>query len=217
VVHDFEPVSLIATTDLVIVGSKAMPANDLGSLIAWLKANPNKASQGSGGVGSLTHLAGIFFQQQTGTQFNIVPYRGAGAAINDLVAGHINFMFDLTPNSLPHIHAGAIKPYAVMAEKRLEAAPKIPTVDEAGLAGFYMSAWQAIWAPKNTPTRIIRKLDAAIVTALANPELRSRLAHIGEQIYSRDRQSPEALGVYHKAELAKWTPIIRAANIKAPK
>jgi tripartite-type tricarboxylate transporter receptor subunit TctC len=216
VVHEFEPVSLIATTELIIVGRKTMPANDLKDLIAWLKAHPDKASQGSGGLGSLTHLAGVFFQQQTGTRFNIVPYRGAGAAINDLVAGNIDFMFDLAPNSLPHIRSGTIKPYAVMGEKRLIAAPDVPTVDEAGSAGFYMSAWQAIWAPKHTPTSVIRKLNAAIVTALASPALRSRLANVGEEIYPREQQTPEWLDAFHKAEFAKWTPIIKAANIRAP-
>jgi tripartite-type tricarboxylate transporter receptor subunit TctC len=216
VLHDFEPVSLVATTDLIIVGSKAMPANDLKDLIAWLKAHPDKASQGSGGLGSLTHLAGVFFQQQTGTRFNIVPYRGAGAAINDLVAGHIDFMFDLAPNSLPHVRSGTIKPYAIMGEKRLNAAPDVPTVDEAGSAGFYMSAWQAIWVPKNTQAGVIRKLNAAIVTTLANAELRSRLNNIGEDIYPREQQTPERLEAFHKAELDKWTPIIKAANIKSP-
>ena len=217
VVNDFEPVSLLATTELVIVARKTMPANDLKGLITWLKANPDKASQGSGGPGSLTHLAGLFFQQQTGTRFNIVSYRGAGAAINDLVAGHIDFMFDLLPNSLPHIRAGTIKAYAVMAKQRLAAAPDVPTVDEAGLSAFYASAWQAMWVPKNTPHNIVVKLNAAVVTALADPMLRSRLAKIGEEIYPREQQSPESLASFHKAELAKWTPIIKAASIQAPK
>jgi tripartite-type tricarboxylate transporter receptor subunit TctC len=217
VVNDFEPVSLLASTELVVVAKKTMPANDLKGLIAWLKANPGKASQGSGGPGSLTHLAGLFFEQQTGTRFNIVSYRGAGAAINDLVAGHIDFMFDLVPNSLPHIRAGTIKAYAVLAKQRLAAAPDVPTADEAGLAGFYASAWQAIWVPKNTPHHVIQKLNAAVVAALADPMLRSRLAEIGEEIYPREQQSPESLASFHRAELAKWTPIIKAANISAPK
>jgi tripartite-type tricarboxylate transporter receptor subunit TctC len=213
VVNDFEPVSLMATTELVVVARKAMLANDLKGLIAWLKANPEKASQGSGGPGSLTHLAGLFFQQQTDTRFNIVSYRGAGAAINDLVAGHIDFMFDLVPNSLPHIGAGTIKAYAIMAKQRVAAAPDVPTVDEAGLAGFYASAWQAMWVPKNTPYNVVQKLNAAVVTALADRALRSKLEKIGEEIYPREQQSPESLASFHKAELAKWTPIIKAASI----
>jgi tripartite-type tricarboxylate transporter receptor subunit TctC len=217
VVNDFDPVSLIATTELVVVARQALPANDLKGLIGWLKANPDKASQGSGGPGSLTHLAGVFFQQQTGTRFNIVSYRGAGAAINDLVAGHIDFMFDLLPNSLPHMSAGTIKAYAVMAKQRLAAAPDVPTVDEAGLPGFYASAWQAMWVPKHTPQGVVQKLNAAVVAALADPALRARLGKIGEEIYPREQLSPDSLALFHKAELAKWTPIIRAANIQAPK
>jgi tripartite-type tricarboxylate transporter receptor subunit TctC len=215
VASDFKPVSLVATTQLLIVARKAMPANDLEGLIAWLKANPNKASQGSGGPGSLTDVAGIFFQKQTGTLFGIVPYRGAGAAINDLVAGHIDFMFDLAPNSLAHLRAGTIKPYAVMARSRLAAAPDIPTVDEAGLPGFYMSAWQAIWAPKNTQDAVIDKLNAAVVDALAAPTVRSRLADLGEESFPRERQTPASLAAFHKAELETWWPIIKAAGIKA--
>ncbi|AMN39888.1 Bug family tripartite tricarboxylate transporter substrate binding protein [Rhodoplanes sp. Z2-YC6860] len=217
VVNDFEPVGLLATTELLVVARKGFPTDDLKGLIAWLKANPDKASQGSGGLGSLTHLAGVFFQQQTGTRFNIVPYRGAGAAINDLVAGHIDFMFDLAPNSLPHVHTGAIKAYAVMAKMRLPALPDVPTVDEAGLAGFYASAWQAMWAPKNTPHDAVQKLNAAIAAALENRALRSRLADIGEEIFPREQQTSESLASFHKAELDKWKPIIKAANGAAAK
>jgi tripartite-type tricarboxylate transporter receptor subunit TctC len=213
VLADFEPVSPIATTDLLIVAKKAMPANDLKSLIAWLKANPDKASQGSGGPGSLTHLAGIFFQKQTGTRFAIVPYRGAGAAITDLVAGHLDIMFDLAPNSLPHMRAGAIKSYAVMAKARLRAAPDVPTVDEAGLPGLYMAAWEAAWAPKGTPASVVAKLNAAIVDALATPAVASRLAAHGEEIFPRDQQTPASLAALHKSELEKWWPLIKAANI----
>ncbi len=215
VLKDFEPVSLTATTELLIVAKKAMPANDLKGLIAWLKANPDKASQGSGGPGSLTHITGVFFQKETGTRFGIVPCRGAGAAISDLVAGHIDIMFDLAPNSLPHIRAGRIKAYAVMAKARLVAAPEIPTVDEAGLPGFYMAAWQAVWVPKGTPMAIIGKLNAAVVEGLADPTVRSRLADLGEEIFARERQTPESLAAFHKAEIEKWWPIIKTANIKA--
>jgi tripartite-type tricarboxylate transporter receptor subunit TctC len=215
VMTDFEPVSTVATTDLVIVAKRTMPADELGGLIAWLKANPDKASQGSGGQGSLTHIAGVFFQKQTGTRFNIIPYRGAAGAINDLVAGHIDFMFDLAPNSLPHFSTGAIKPYAVMAKTRLATAPAVPTVDEAGLPGFYMSAWQALWASKNTPQSAINKLNAAVVRTLGDPAVRSKFAAIGEQIFPSDHQSPQALAALHRAERDKWWPIIKAANIMA--
>jgi tripartite-type tricarboxylate transporter receptor subunit TctC len=214
VLNDFEPVAPIASTDLLIVAKKGMPADDLKGLIAWLKANPNKATQGSGGPGSLTHVAGVFFQKQTDTHFEIVPYRGAGAAINDLVAGHIDFMFDLAPNSLPQMRAGTIKSYAVMAKTRLRAAPEVPTVDEAGLPGFYIAAWEAIWAPKSTPKSVVEQLNVAIVEALADPTVRSRLSGLGEQIFPREQQTPESLAALQKAEMEKWWPIIREANIK---
>src|SRR6266446_851335 len=215
VLKDFEPVSLIATAQLLIVAKKAMAANDLKELIAWLKGNPGKAVQGTGGPGSLTHLAGVSFQKETGTRFGSVPYRGAGAAINDLVAGHIDIMIDLAPNSLPHVRAGTIKAYAVMAKARLAAAPDIPTVDEAGLPGFYMSAWQALWVPKGTPNTAIAKLNAAIVEALADPTVRARLAEIGQDAFPRELQTPEALGEWHRAEIAKLWPVIKSAAIKA--
>ncbi len=214
VLKDFEPVSLIAATDLVIVAKKTMPANDLKGLIAWLKANPDKATQGSGGPGSLTHIAGLFFKRETGARFEIIPYRGAGAAINDLVAGHIDIMFDLAPNSLPHLRAGTIKAYAVMAKRRLRGAPDLPTVDEAGLPGFYMAPWEAIWVPKGTPRSVIETLNAAVVEALANPTVRSRLADLGQEIFPRHQLTPESLAAFHKSELEKWWPIMKAANIK---
>jgi tripartite-type tricarboxylate transporter receptor subunit TctC len=215
VLQDFEPVSLIATAQLLIVAKKSMAANDLKELVAWLKANPGKAVQGTGGPGSLTHLAGVSFQDETGTRFGSVPYRGAGAAINDLLAGHIDIMVDLAPNSLPHVRAGTIKAYAVMAKTRLAAAPDIPTVDEAGLPGFYMSAWQGLWVPKGTPMTVIAKLNAAILDAVADPTVRSRLADLGQDVFPRDQQTPEALGALQRAEIEKWWPIIKAASIKA--
>jgi tripartite-type tricarboxylate transporter receptor subunit TctC len=215
VLKDFEPVSLIATAQMLIVAKKAMAPNNLKGLIAWLKANPGKAVQGTGGPGSLTHVAGISFQKETGTRFGSVPYRGAGAAINDLVAGHIDIMIDLAPNSLPHVRTRTIKAYAITAKTRLAAAPAIPTVDEAGLPGFYISAWQAVWAPRGTPMADIAKVNAAIVDALADPTVGSRLAELGQDSFPREQQTPEALGALQKAEIEKWWPIIKAANIKA--
>jgi tripartite-type tricarboxylate transporter receptor subunit TctC len=214
VLRDFAPVALVATTQLMIVAKKDMAANSLAELVAWLKANPDQAVQGTGGAGSLTHIAGVSFEQRTGTRFRSVPYRGAGAAINDLVAGHIDIMIDLAPNSLAHIHAGTIKAYAVLAPVRMAAAPDLPTVDEAGLSGFHMSAWQGIWAPKGTPPAVLSKLNAAIAEGLADPAVRARLAGLGQETFPPEQQSAAALGAWQKAEIDKWWPIIKSANVK---
>ena len=214
VLSDFEPIALTTTVPLLIVAKKAMPPNDLQELIAWLKANPDKASLGTGGRGNVSHLAAVFFQRETGTRMGFVPYRAAGAAINDLVAGHVDVMMDIASNSLPHVGAGTIRAYAVTAKNRLAVAPDIPTVDEAGLPGFYMEAWQAIWAPKHTPKAVIEKLNASIMAALADPAVRSRLADIGQEIFPPERQTPQALAAFHRAETEKWWPIIKAAGIK---
>jgi len=214
VLKDFEPVSLVATQPMLLVAKKAMPAKDLKELIAWLKANPDKASQGSAGVGSATHIAGVFFQKETGTRLPLVTYRGSAPAMQDLVAGQIDLIIDLPGNALPQARAGTIKAYAVTAKSRLAAAPDIPTVDEAGLSGFYISVWYALWAPKGTLKDVIAKLNAAVKDALADPAVRQRLSELGNAIPPREQQTPEALGAYHKAEVEKWWPIIKAANIK---
>jgi tripartite-type tricarboxylate transporter receptor subunit TctC len=214
--NDFEPISLIASDPLLIVAKKAMPARDLKELIAWLKANPDKASVGTSGAGGTMHVAGIFFERETGTRFQFVPYRlGTSPATQDLVAGQIDMMFDLAANAVPQVRAGTIKAYAVTAKKRLAAASDIPTVDEAGLSGFYILNWHALWVPKATPKNVIAKLNAAVVDTLADPTVRQRLADLGQEIAPRDQQTPETLGAFHKAEIEKWWSIIKAANIKA--
>src|SRR5258706_997340 len=215
VLKDFEPISLLTTNSYLIVAKNAVPANDLKSFIAWLKANPDVASEGTAGPGSPQHVSGVFFQNATGTRFQFIPYRGAAPAMQDLLAGQIDMIIDDPTNSLPHVRAGRIKAFAVTAPSRLAAAPEIPTVDEAGLPGFYFSRWHAIWAPKGTPKDVIAKLNAAGIGSLAEPAVRSRLADLGQDTFARQQQTPEALGAYHKAEIEKWWPMIKAAGIKS--
>jgi len=213
--NDFEPVALLANNPSVIVSKKDVPARDLKELIAWVKANRDKVLVGTSGVGAATHLGGILFENLTDTRVQFVPFRGAGPAMQALVAGQIDLVFDQLSNSLPQLQAGTIKSYAVMAETRAIAAPDIPTVDEAGLTKLYLPVWNGMWAPKGTPKDIIRKLNKAVVESLADTTVRQRLADIGQQIYPREQQSPEALGAYQKAEIEKWWPIVKAAGIKA--
>ncbi|MET0631291.1 MAG: tripartite tricarboxylate transporter substrate-binding protein [Xanthobacteraceae bacterium] len=213
--NDFEPVSLVAAQPLFIIARKAMLARDLTELVAWLKANPDKATQGTAGTGGASHLAGVFFQKATGTRFQFVPYRGSAPAMQDLLAGQIDMMIDLAASATPQVRAGNVKAYAVTAKSRLAAAPDVPTVDEAGLPGYYVLSWHAVWAPKTTPKPVVAKLNAAVVEALADPAVRKRLADVGQEIFSREQLTPEALSAYHRAEIEKWWPMVRAANIKS--
>jgi tripartite-type tricarboxylate transporter receptor subunit TctC len=213
---DFEPVALVSNDPLLIVARKSMPANDLKEFTAWLKANPDQATQGTTGAGGISTVGGLFFRGATGTRFRFVPYRGGlGRAMQDLIAGQIDFMIDTAANSLPQVRAGTIKAYALTANTRLAEAPDIPTVDEAGLPGLYALNWQAVFLPKGTPKDIVTRLNSAIVTALADAAVRRRLADIGQEIFPREQQTPHALTAYQKAEIEKWWPIVREANIKA--
>jgi tripartite-type tricarboxylate transporter receptor subunit TctC len=211
---DFAPVAMLPNVPLWMVAGKALPANDLRGLIAWLKQNPDKTSAGVVGLGGSGHICGIFFQKLTGTRFQFVPYRGGAQSMQDLLGGQYDFTCDLAANSLPLVRNGQIKALAVMAAKRWFAAPDVKTTDEAGAPGVHISAWQGFWAPKDTPKEVITKLNSAAVAAMADSAVRARLADMGQEIPPRDQQSAESLGAFHKAEIEKWWPIIKAANIK---
>jgi tripartite-type tricarboxylate transporter receptor subunit TctC len=213
-VKDLEPIAPLVSEPLMIVGRKGMPAQDLKELIAWLKANPDKASQGMAGVGGVGHVTGAFFQQETNTRFQFVPYRGGGPALQDLLAGQIDLEMEPSSNFLQQVRAGNLKAYAVAAKTRLVVAPEIPTVDEAGLPGFYRSVWVGLWSPKGAPKDVIAKLNAAVQVALAEPNLRARITELGQEIFPREQQTPEGLAAHQKAEIEKWWPIIKAAGIK---
>ena len=212
--RDLEPLALIASNPLMIVAHPSVPARDLKELIAWLKANPGKASAGTAGAGSASHMGGIYFQGATGTRFEFVPYKGTGPAMQDLLGGRIELMFDQASNSIPQVRGGKIRAYAVTAGTRMAAAPDVPTVDEAGLPGLHVSVWYGIWAPRGTPRDVAARLNGAIVAALADPTVRQRLSDLGQEIPQRERQTPEALGAFHKAEIEKWWPMVKAAGIK---
>jgi tripartite-type tricarboxylate transporter receptor subunit TctC len=210
-IKDFEPIALITNAPAFIVANNAVPAEDLKGLIAWLKANPDKVSAGT--FATWGRLFGAYFQQRSGTHIQFVPYRGAAPAMQDLIAGHINIMFDQAANSLPQLHDGRIKAYAIASHVRLALAPEIPTMDESGLPGFYLSVWHGLWAPKGTPKDIIGKLNAAARDALSDPDVRRKLIELGQDIPPSDQQTPEFLAQHQKAEAEKWWPIIKAANI----
>src|SRR5271170_4660825 len=210
---DLTPIAELAYEPLLICVKNSLPAKNLKELIAWLRANPGKASVGIPGAGSTGNLAGISFQKATGTTFQFVPYRGDGPAVQDMMAGQIDMMIEPSSNFTAQVQAGTIRAIAVPAKTRLASLPDVPTTDEAGLPGFYASIWFGLWAPKGTPADILAKLNTATVAALANPEVNAKLNKLGQQVAARDLQSSAAFGAYQKAEADKWWPIIKAANI----
>ena len=211
--NDFEPLSLLCIAPFVVVAKKTVPANDLKEFIAWLQANPNR-TVGTAGQGSISHVCGLIFQNVTGSRLQFVPYRGTAPAMQDLVAGQIDMMISDPVTSMPQVRGGNIKIFGVAADTRLPSAPDVPTVDEAGLPGYHVALWHGLWMPKGTPKPIMTTLSAAVMGALADPAVRGKLADLGQDIYPRERQTPEALGALQTAEIAKWWPIIKAGNIK---
>ena len=211
---DLEPVILLATNPQMLVGKKGLPAQSLSELITWLKADPDRGAFGTPGVGSPSHVWGIHFQNSTGTRFPFVPYRGAAPAINDLLSGQIDLACLQASDLLQQVRSGNIKAYAILANAPWARAPEIPTVDAAGVPGLHMPFWHGLWAPANTPTDIIARLNSAVIEALSNPSIQQRFTDIGQEIFPREQQTPGALATLQKAEIEKWWPIIKAANVK---
>ena len=217
ILQDMEPVSLLPIAPLSVAAHGAVPASNLRELIAWLKANPDKATAGTVGSGSPSHIASLYFQKVTGTRIQLVPYRGGAPATQDLMSGQIDLRIGGEASvTLPYMRSGQIKVFAVLGATRWSAAPDIPTIDEAGISGLNMSLWFGLWAPKGTPSQIIATLNAAVVETLADPAIRQRFVRLGQDIPAPEQQTPQAMRAFHKAETDKWWPIIKAAGIKAP-
>jgi tripartite-type tricarboxylate transporter receptor subunit TctC len=214
-VNDFEPIARLPVSSLMIVGKTSLPVNTAKELIDWLKANPGKGAAGTTGVGSGIQLCMIYFQNHTGTKFPLVPYRGAAPVMQDLAAGQIDLSCPEAGQTLPQYRAGTIKAFAVLTDKRWFAAPDVPTIDEAGVPGLHFPFWHGMWAPKGTPKDVIARINAAVVEALADPEVRKRFTELGHEVAPREQQTPAGLATIHKAEIEKWWPIIKAADIKA--
>jgi tripartite-type tricarboxylate transporter receptor subunit TctC len=211
---DFEPISMLSNGPMLIMSRNSIAAKNLAELIAWLKANPDNVTFGTGGLASPPHISGLSLQAITGNKFQFVPFRGSAPALQQVLGGQLDIIIDQASAGLSVAKGGGVRAYAVTAKQRLASAPEIPTVDEAGLPGFHVSIWQAVWAPKGTPKDVIAKLNAAIAGALADPTVQKRLADIGQELPTKEQMTPEGFGAFHKAEMEKWTPIIKAANIK---
>jgi tripartite-type tricarboxylate transporter receptor subunit TctC len=210
---DFEPVGLLSINPQLLLGRKGLPADDLKGLVAWMKANPGKATFANQQASAQT--AGVLMQQLTGTQVLFVPYRGGGPALQDLIAGHIDLLVIQTAAAMPQVRAGTVKAFALLSPSRSAVVPDIPTVDEGGVPGLYLPGWFGFFAPKGTPKDVVARLNAAMVQALADPATRARFADLGLDVASREQQTPDGLAAFHKAEIEKWWPIIKAAGIKA--
>jgi tripartite-type tricarboxylate transporter receptor subunit TctC len=209
---DFEPIGLISVNPQLMVARKALPADDLKGLVAWMKANPGKTTFVN--QNAAAQVSGILLQQLTGTQVQFIPYRGAGPAMTDLISGQVDLLVVQGAVALPQVRGGTIKAIVNLSPNRSASMPDIPTSDEGGVPGLYMSGWFGFFAPRSTPKDIIDKINSAMVQVLADPAVRARFAELGLDVASREQQTPEGLAAFQKAEIEKWWPIIRAANVK---
>jgi tripartite-type tricarboxylate transporter receptor subunit TctC len=210
---DFEPIGLISINPQLLVGKKALPADDLKGLVAWMKANPGKATFVN--QNAAAQVSGILMQQLTGTQVQFIPYRCAGPSMTDLLSGQVDLLVVQAAVALPQVRGGTIKAIANLSPQRSASMPDIPTSDETGVKGLYMSGWFGFWAPKGTPKDIIAKLNAAMIEALADPAVKARFTELGLDVAPRELQTPEGLAAFQKTEIDKWWPIIKDAGISA--
>lgn len=212
-VADLEPVVRLPSNPMLVVSSNQVPAKTLKELVEYLKNNSDKVSGGTAGMGSGSHLGSLAFNTATGAKYQLVPYRGTGPAMQDLIANQIQVMVDQSSNSLPQVQAGKIRAYAVTSPVRSPAMPDIPTASEAGFP-MDVSIWNGIWAPKGTPKEVVEKLNAAAVAALQDPAIRKRMEELGQDLPTADEMKPGAFAAFQKAEYAKWKPILDAAGVK---
>ncbi len=210
---DFEPIALVSNNPQLMVAKNDLPAKTLGELVAWMKANPGKINFVN--QNAAANVTGVLFESLTGQKVQFIPYRGAGPAMTDLVAGTVDLLVVQGAVALPQIRAGKIKALANLSPQRSASMPDIPTSDESGVKGLYMSGWFGFWAPKGTPKDVVAKLNAATRDALADPALQKRFSDLGLDIAPREQQTPEGLAAFQKAEIAKWWPIIKSAGIGA--
>jgi tripartite-type tricarboxylate transporter receptor subunit TctC len=209
---DFEPIGMAAGTPILILARKDFPPKDLKEFIAYVKANETKLNAAHAGVGSVSHVTGLFLNHLLGVKPTLIPYQGTGPAMNALVGGQIDYMTDQIVNAVPQVNGGTIKAYAVGTPDRNPSLPNLPTSKEAGMPDFQASAWNALFAPKGTPKPVLDKLSGALDKALDDEATRKRLLELGSDIPGKDRRGQQALGNLVKSEIAKWTPIIKAAG-----
>jgi tripartite-type tricarboxylate transporter receptor subunit TctC len=209
---DFEPIGLVSVNPQLMVARKTLPADDLKALVAWMKANPGEAKFVN--QNAAAQVTGILMTQATGTQVTYIPYRGAGPAMTDLISGQVDLLVVQGAVALPQVRGGTIKAIANLSPQRSVSMPDIPTSDESGVPGLYMSGWFGLFAPKNMPKDVLAKLNGAMVQALADPSVRARFAELGLDVASREQQTPEGLAAFQKFEIEKWWPIIKSSNIK---
>lgn len=208
VFKDFEPIGLMPSYPFLLVSKNDVPAQNLTELIAWLKQNQAKVFQGTVGAGTIQHLCGLRLHERLDAKWSFIPYRGGGPAMQDMLAGQFDFMCTASGSFLPLVRAKQIRAYAVTAKNRMEGAPEIPTVDEAGLPGFYVGVWNALWAPAKTPPTIIARLNDAAVKAMNDEGLRKKIIDMGLDMPPKDQLTPEALGKLQRAEADVWWPIM---------